>query len=148
FARFPGLKTAVDKLQKEWRSNARQVYNKKFGRMEYKDGWFTGLDGRPIYCESEHALLVYALQSDEAIQMAAAYNYFHKLMDKEGYVWGKDYGVVCWYHDEFTVECRPDIARRVAELAAYSIEWAGRYYRIGCPHKGKAQIGLNWSEIH
>lgn len=148
FDRLPGLKNAVDKLADEWKKNARQVYNRKYGRMEYKDGWFTGLDGRPIYCESEHALLVYALQSDEAIQMAAAYNYFHKLMDKEGYVWGKDYGVVCWYHDEFTVECRPDIANRVGELAAYSIEWAGRYYRIGCPHKGKAQIGLNWAEIH
>lgn len=148
FDRLPGLREAIDKLANEWKKNARQVYNKKFGRMEYKDGWFTGLDGRPIYCESEHAVLVYALQSDEAIQMAAAYNVFHKWMEREGYVYGRDYGTVCWYHDEFTVECKPDIAKHVGQLAEKSIEWAGKYYRIGCPHKGKAQIGRNWAEIH
>jgi DNA polymerase I-like protein with 3'-5' exonuclease and polymerase domains len=69
-------------------------------------------------------------------------------MDRAGYVWGEDYGTVCWYHDEFTVECKPEIADKVAALAEESIAWAGRWYKIPVPHQGKATIGKNWAEIH
>ena len=43
------------------------------GQAKVKDGWITGLDGRPIFLSSEHMILVYMLQSDEAICMAGAY---------------------------------------------------------------------------
>ena len=143
-----GLEELVTGLVKQWKATAKQRYSPKFGRMEYYDGKITGLDGRPITVPSEHALLVYLLQSDEAIMMTAAYNRVHKLLDMAGYVYGKDYGVVCWYHDEYTIECRQEIAEHVAKLAEDAIAWAGRFYNIPCPHLGNASIGKNWYDIH
>lgn len=94
---FDGLEALMEGLITEWKATAKKRFNAKFGRMEYYNGRITGLDGRPIVVPSEHMLLVYLLQSDEAIMMAAAYNKFCKDMSKK-YVHGVDYGVVCWYH--------------------------------------------------
>ena len=116
--------------------------------MEYKDGYIRGLDGRPILVDSEHKVLVFSLQSDEAIQMSAAYCVLHKWLHREGYIWGKDYGTVLWMHDEWQVECNPDIAERVADIGNEAIAWAGRYYKIACPHEGSSKIGRNWRDTH
>lgn len=145
---LPALGVLIEKLQTEWRATARQRYNAKFRRMEHFDGKITGLDGRPILVPSEHQVLVYLLQSDEAIHMAAAYNRCHKMLDKAGYVYGKDYGFVVWMHDEYEIECREDIAKEVAAIAEESIAWAGRFYGIKCPHLGDAKIGYDWYSIH
>lgn len=145
---LPALGALLDRITKEWRANAKSRFNAKWNKMEYYNGWVTGLDGRPIFVESEHQILVYLLQSDEAIMMQAAYNRFDIEMSKRGYEWYKDYGIVCWYHDEFTVECREEIADEVAKLAEECIAWAGRFYKIPCPHIGQAKIGNNWYEIH
>lgn len=148
FRGLPALAELIDKLTKEWRETAHKRFNKRFNRMEYHDGKVRGLDGRIITIPSEHQILVYVLQSDEAIMMTAAYNFFHKWMERGGYIYGYDYGVVSWYHDEFTVECRKEIAKKVATLAEESIKKAGEYFKIKCPHKGTAKIGKNWYEIH
>lgn len=142
-----GLGTLMETLQKEWRSSAKQRYNAKFNKMEYFDGIITGLDGRPIKVQSEHQLLVYLLQSDEAIHMAMAYILVNRKLEKK-YVWGKDYGVVCWYHDEFTIECREEIAEDVKQMSEDAIKEAGEYFKIACPHKGSGAIGKNWYAIH
>ena len=115
--------------------------------MERTDGHLTGIDGRPIYIPSEHMTLVYMLQSDEAIMMSIALLKFHQWMEKS-YTWGEDYGTLCWYHDEWTTECRPEIAEHVGALAEQAIAWAGEFLKIECPHKGNSQIGINWYEIH
>ena len=148
FDRMPALKRVIDELTDEWRLTAKKWYNKAYHRMEYKNGYIRGLDGRPIQVDSEHKVLVYQLQSDEAIQMSAAYTVFHKWMDREGYVWGQDYGTVLWMHDEWQTECRPEIANEVAWLACNAIAWAGRYFKIACPHEGESKIGVNWMETH
>lgn len=104
---FDGLGELMERLTAEWKATASKRFNAKFGRMEYFNGTITGLDGRPIRVPSEHQLLVYLLQSDEAIMMTAAYNKFKKDMDKK-YVFGVDYGIVCWYHKLlwlYTVTC-------------------------------------------
>jgi hypothetical protein len=145
---LPALGTLITNLTEEWRGHAKKRLNKKWNKMEYYDGWVRGLDGRPIYIPSEHMVLVYVLQSDEAIMMQAAYCFFEKWMQDRGYEWYKDYGTVCWYHDEFTVECREEIAIEVAELAEKSIRVAGEFYNIPCPHAGNAQIGHDWWAIH
>lgn len=144
---LPALKGLLESLVKEWRRTAKQRYNKKFNRMEYFDGFITGLDGRPVKVPSEHAILVYLLQSDEAIMMTAAYNKFYKDMDRK-YVWGEDYGILCWYHDEYTAECKPEIADDVRILAENAIAWAGNFYKISCPHLGQGKIGKDWYAIH
>lgn len=141
-----GFTLLVENLVKEWRSNAKTRRN-KWNRIEYYGGWVTGLDGRPIFIESEHAILVYVLQSDEAIMMSCAYIWMCKEL-RALYTYGVDYGVVCWYHDEYTVECRAEIAEEVARISEECIARAGRYFKIACPHEGDASIGKNWYDIH
>lgn len=142
-----GLGTLMEKLTKEWKETAKQRYNNKFNRFEYFDGIITGLDGRPIKVPSEHQLLVYLLQSDEAIHMAKAYNLLCARL-REKYVWGVDYGVVCWYHDEYTIECKEEIAEDVKRISEECIRDAGEFYKISCPHAGEGAIGKNWYSIH
>jgi len=131
----------------EWKSNAKSRTN-AWGKKEYYNGWIAGLDGRPIFIKSEHQILVYMLQSDEAIMMSAAYCLMYKRLNNRGYVWGIDYGIVCFYHDEVEVECKKEIAEDVAQIMQDCIVDAGLYYNIKCPHEGDAQIGNSWYEIH
>lgn len=142
-----GLGTLMEALTKEWRSTAKQRYNAKFNKMEYYNGTITGLDGRPIKVPSEHQLLVYLLQSDEAIHMAKAYCLLAERLAKK-YVWGVDYGIVCWYHDEYTIECKESIAEDVKKISEDCIRDAGAFYNISCPHAGEGAIGKNWYSIH
>lgn len=144
---LPALRTLIDNLTAEWQRSAKKWYNKKWGRMEYSDGWIKGLDGRPILVESPHKILCYTLQSDEAIQMAAAYNIWHKWMN-ERWPYREMWGTVIWMHDEWQFECVPEIAEEAAKLACKAIKWAGEYYGIACPHDGDYQIGRNWYETH
>lgn len=147
FAGLPALGELIDKLGKEWRATARKSFNPKFGRMEYKDGTITGLDGRPIVVSSEHQMLVYLLQSDEAVHMSGAYNLMHKRLSAK-YKYGEDFGVVAFVHDEVTVECKEDIAENVKIIMEGCIKDAAEFYGIACPHKGNGAIGKNWYSIH
>lgn len=142
-----GLGDLMEKLTKEWRSTAKRRFNAKFNRMEYYDGYITGLDGRPVLVPSEHMLLVYLLQSDEAIMMTKAYNIMCANLSKK-WQQGVDFGVVCWYHDEYTIECRESIAEEVRVISESAIVEAGQFYRISCPHVGQGKIGKNWYDIH
>lgn len=142
-----GLGELMESLVLEWRKTAKQRYNAQFRRMEYYNGFITGLDGRPIQVPYEHQLLVYLLQSDEAIMMTKAYNKMCADLSKK-YTYGVDYGVVCWYHDEYTVECRLEIAEDVRQISEDAIRWAGEFYQISCPHLGQGKIGKNWYSIH
>jgi DNA polymerase-1 len=142
-----GLGELMERLQSEWKGSAKKRYNPKYNRMEYYDGKITGLDGRPITVSSEHQLLVYLLQSDEAIHMAKAYVKANADLRLK-YRYGEDYGFVCWYHDEFTVECREDIKEDVKKISEDAIKWAGEFFKIKCPHEGQGAFGKNWYEIH
>lgn len=148
FEALPTLPALLEREREAWRKTARQYYNPKFKKIEWRNGYITGLDGRPILVEFEKDILVYYLQSDEAIQMAAAYCVLHKWLERAGYVWAKDYGFVIWMHDEWQIECREEIADEVSRLSNEAIAWAGRYFKIKCPHEGESKIGKNWTETH
>lgn len=144
---LPALGDLMEKLKAEWKATAKRRFNPRFNNFEYYDGYITGLDGRPILVGSEHAILVYLLQSDEAIMMTAAYNMANSQLRKK-YKYGVDFGTVCFYHDEFTFECREEIAEDVKRISEHAIAWAGRYFKIPCPHVGQGKIGKNWYEVH
>lgn len=143
--RVPGLTKLKDRLQKEWRETAEMVYSN--GKTSYVNGKIRGLDGREITVTAEHQVLVYLLQSDEAIHMSHAYVMANKELEKK-YVYGIDYGFVLWYHDEIDVECREDIVDDVAKTLEYCIKEAGVKLGIPVPHKGEAKIGRSWYEVH
>ena len=144
---LPALGRLLENLTKEWKRTAKQKYNPKFNRMEYYDGTIIGLDGRPITVPSEHMILVYLLQSDEAIMMSRAYNTVWKNLSAK-YRFKEDFGVVCFYHDEIDIECREEIAEDVKKISEDAIVEAGEYYKIDCPHKGEGKIGRTWFDIH
>jgi hypothetical protein len=64
------------------------------------------------------------------------------------YTLGVDYGIVCWMHDEYTVECKASIAEDVKRISEECIKDAGEYFKISCPHAGEGAIGRNWYSIH
>ena len=142
-----GLGDLMEKLTAEWRKTAKRKYHPKFNRMEYFNGYITGLDGRPILVPYEHQLLVYLLQSDEAIMMTAAYVKANADLEKK-YKYGDEYGFLIWYHDEYEVECDEAIKEDVKNITENAIVWAGKYFKISCPHVGDGQIGKDWYAVH
>jgi hypothetical protein len=96
---------------------------------------------------SEHQILVYVLQSDEAIMMAGAYCRANSELSKK-YKKGVQFGFLIWMHDEYQIECDEGIAEDVGRIAAESIEWAGKFFNIPCPHKGDFKIGRTWADTH
>ncbi|UIW11050.1 putative ribonuclease H-like domain protein I [Vibrio virus VPMCC5] len=144
---FPAQAALVDKLTNEWRSNAKKRMN-QWNKYEYYNGWITGLDGRPIFIESEHQILVYMLQSDEAIYMSTVYCIAYKDLCKK-YKWGEDFGIVCFYHDELTIEIKEEYAQEAAAIIEQAFTKASDYYKMNhCPQAGQAEIGNNWLEVH
>lgn len=144
---FDGLGEHMEALLKQWRSTAKKRWNAKWNKMEFYDGYIIGLDGRPVKVPFEHQLLVYELQGDEAIMMSAAYIRCFTELEKR-WPWGQKWGIVCWYHDEYTIECDPDIAEEVKKISEDAIVWAGNYFKIKCPHVGDGKIGKSWMEVH
>lgn len=143
----PGFENLVESLTEEWRSNAKKRPN-KWGKLDYHGGWIKGLDGRPIFIESEHCILVYMLQSDEAILMQYALVFLQEWLDEKGWTHGEEYGFVANVHDEFQAEVREDLCEEYKKLANRSIAYAGEYLKINCPHVGESDVGDNWSETH
>lgn len=147
FGVAPGFQKLMDDLSAEWKSNAKVRIN-KYNKPEFYNGWIRGLDGRPIFIESEHTILVYVLQSDEAIMMSAAYCKLYADATKKFGPFGNRWAFLIWYHDEFQAEVAEDIADEFAKMAEDAIVWAGNFYKIACPHKGESAKGRNWSETH
>lgn len=144
---FDGLGEHMAELEKQWTSTAKRLFNPSRGKYELQNGHIIGLDGRPVLVPYKHQLLVYELQSDESIMMSAAYIKLNVELEKK-FKWGEDYGVVCFYHDEYTIECKPEIAEEVRKISEEAITWAGRHFNIVCPHKGDGKIGKDWYEVH
>lgn len=142
----PGFENLVNELTAEWRSTARQVARGRW--LDWKDGTITGLDGRPIRIEKEHTILVYMLQSDEAIMMQYALCFFYKWLSEKGWVHGREYGFVANIHDEIQGEVREDLAEEFAALGERAITVAGQFLKIQCPHQGESAIGDNWYDTH
>lgn len=142
----PGFAKLVDDLTAEWRSTAKK--EQRWGKTVYRNGTVTGLDGRPIMIEKEHTILVYVLQSDEAIMMQYALCMLYKRLSDRGWTHGVEYGFVANVHDEFQAEVREDLAEEFAALGRQAITDAGAYLKIQCPHQGESDIGDNWYETH
>ncbi len=148
FLGLPLLKALIDRLTEEWRDTAVKTWNARWNKWEYSNGYITGVDGRPILVDSEHKILNYALQSDEAIQMAWAYVYVHDAMEKLGYVLHKHWSMLIWYHDEFQAECEPELKDILGKIMCDAIRVSGEHYGIACPHAGEYKVGNNWADTH
>lgn len=142
----PGFERLIADITAEWKKTAR--VEMKWGKPRYSHGTITGLDGRPIMIEKEHTLLVFLLQSDEAILMQYALCFLYKWLNEKGWTHGKEYGFVANIHDELQAEVRDDLAEEFAALGRKAITHAGEFLKINCPHQGESDIGTTWYETH
>jgi DNA polymerase-1 len=111
-------------------------------------GYLKGLDGRQMPIRSKHAALNTLLQGGGAVVMKKALVLFDQNMAKAGFTMDVDFALLANVHDEFQVECRPDIAQQVGEIAAEAIRLAGIALDLKCPLAGSFDIGRNWKETH
>lgn len=117
--------------------------------MANENGWITGLDGRRITVRKPFAALNAALQSDGAILAKRWLLLFVQRMEDAGYVWGKDWWIMGWVHDEVANACRTkEIADDCARLCLQAIREAGEYYGMAIRLDGEAKIGRTWAETH
>ena len=107
-------------------------------------GYLKGIDGRIIPIRSEHAALNTLLQSAGAIVMKLAYIKLASWLDADPSR-GK---LLCFYHDEYTVECDPEQAEQTGKVMAKCITWAGKTLGFRVPLAGDPQVGKHWGAIH
>lgn len=111
-----------------------------------KRGWFEGLDGRPVMCDSEHLMLAGYLQNGESIVMKYANWLWREQLRKEKVpFWQMNY-----VHDEWqtrTVDDE-DVANYIGKVQANAIMQAGLDLGVKCPLAGAFKIGYNWKDCH
>ena len=115
----------------------------KFQSLKKKT--ITLLDGREAPCRSQHSSLNVQLQGDGAIVMKLAQCIFADKINKE--YKGRAL-FMATVHDEWQLECEPEIADAIGKLGVNSIKEAGD--RLGCliPMDGEYKIGNNWWDCH
>jgi DNA polymerase-1 len=107
-----------------------------------------GLDGRVLHVRSAHSALNTLLQSAGAVIMKQAMVNLHEACAAKGWVHGKDYRQVLWVHDEFQVECRPEIADALGSTMVDAIRKVTADFNFRCPLDGEFKVGSNWAETH
>lgn len=117
-------------------------------RKAHRDGYLTLPDGRQVPIRKAYAALNALLQGTGGIAMKLALVYHHDELIRRGYEWDKDFAYMLNAHDEFQLECRPEIAEEVGELIVWSIEKAGKKLKLRCPLTGEYKIGKSWAETH
>lgn len=111
---------------------------------EASAGYVKTLDGRKLFCRSEHSAFNTKLQGAGAIVMKEALVIFDKkIKDKN-----LDAKFVANVHDEWQLEVREDQADLVGQLGVQAIREATCSLKLNCPLDGEYNVGRNWSETH
>jgi DNA polymerase-1 len=108
-------------------------------------GYFIGLDGRLVACDSQHLMLAGYLQNGEAVVMKTANLLWRNKLEEENI----PYKQVNFVHDEWQVEVQSlTDATRAGTLMVQAIVDTGTILKLNCPLAGNAIIGRNWLETH
>lgn len=109
-------------------------------------GYFEGLDGRLVNCDSEHLMLAGYLQNGEAVVMKHA----NVLWQKELKGTGINFKQLNFVHDEWQTKVKgsKEEAEEVGRVQRESIRNVGHELGLFCPLEGSTKIGKNWSETH
>lgn len=129
---FPGLKAIREKLIP----------------LDVKRGYFTGLDGRPVMCDSAHHMLAGYLQNGETVVMKLAnWKWRSDLLAEDLY-----FRQMAYVHDEWQTRVLDglpdDVYQHIGKVQADSIRWAGEELGLKCPLAGSFKIGFNWKDCH
>ncbi len=129
---IPGLEPLVEAIKERVRAS---------GRLR-------GLDGRPIFCRSEHSAPNFLLQSAGAILSKRWCVIGQDLLNEAGLTYDKDYTRCAYVHDEQQFSVIPAEAERVAELLVKAAPMAGQYYQFKVPITAASDIGDSWAATH
>lgn len=123
-------------------NNLKKVQVKK----DATKGYFIGLDGRRVNCDSDHLMLAGYLQNGEAVIMKNATIRWVRQLNKELI----DFKLVNFVHDEWQVQVKggDKEADRAGKIIAQSIKDVGEQLGLFCPLAGKYKKGLNWLDTH
>jgi hypothetical protein len=140
----PALKALKERVELYWSTTGRKKY-------------LPALDGRLLNTRSKHSLVNIIMQSGGAIACDMACCFMDKWLgemhlDKLGrpYYLYKGYEVkrVVYMHDEYSFECRPEVAEEVRLMAEQGFVKAGEILKTAMPLAGEGKIGHNWLQIH
>ena len=132
---IPGLKEIRDKIKKQ--------YNRTVSEFGKEWGFIRGIDGRILFVDSEHKLLVSLLQALEALTCKAAAVYLkEKLIER-----GIEHHFQLHYHDEMAVLVPEQYKEEVAALSVEAFTEAPKRFGVMCMN-GDANIGYNYAEVH
>lgn len=111
-------------------------------------GYLIGLDGRRLHCRSQHSALNTLLQSAGALVMKQACVCLHWNLLTSGWIHGQDYAFVANIHDEWQIECKPELAEEIGKEAVSAIREAGECFNFRCPLAGEFKVGKTWADTH
>ena len=101
-------------------------------------------DGRKIQVGSEHKLLNYLLQGNEAILAKEWAIITDSLIEKNNI----DCKLLAIVHDEQNFECSKEDADKLAVILEKAATMAGEKLGFKCPMNGTSKIGRTWYDIH
>lgn len=120
---------------------------KKTGIPEWAArGYFDGLDGRKVPCDSAHLMLSGILQNGEKVIMARSMIEWTDELDRRGL----PYELVNWVHDEWQtlIDDDDDLCAEVQKIQIDSIRHQGDLLHMACPLDGSSSWGYSWHETH
>lgn len=114
--------------------------------VEAAQGYFVGLDGRKVICDSEHLMLSGHLQNGEKVIMTRWCEKWTRELERLSI----PYKPVGWVHDEVTIEIPDDAAltEAVQEIQLQAMVDVGHDLEMNCELKATSKTGYNWHEIH
>ncbi len=129
-----GLAELKNRLGDVWRST----------QYATGEGWFPGLDGRPVFVSGEYQALNYLLQTAEGITCKSALSYAMNKINEEGLRAEPR----LFYHDEIAYVAHPDDADRVGEILQESFKEGPKMFGVTCMEGGDYVIGSSYADVH
>lgn len=139
------IKMATSIYESYWDGNPALKQLKEDLEKEYKKyGYLLSIDGRPLTIRYKHAIINTLFQSCGAIAMKVALCILMKQIKQKGL----NAHLLGMFHDEMQLECKPDIAEQVGQIAVKSIQLAGEYLKLNVQLDGEYKTGISWSATH
>lgn len=111
-------------------------------------GYLVGLDGRKLHVRSEHAALNTLLQSAGALISKQWLIEIDKAALELDLVYGKDWSLLGWVHDEVQIQIKGDYAEAFGQKVVTAAEKAGEFFEFRCPISAEFKVGQNWYDTH
>lgn len=119
-----------------------QLERKLKGSAE--QGYLRALNGQRVPVPSEHLAIAILLQTFEACVMKLAMRIAARMLADRF----PDAHWMLWVHDEFQLECPPEIAEEVGQVLVDALAFAGVELQCLVKIDGEYQVGATWADTH